>query len=1191
MSIQSSDSSRIFVVLLFAAVMTALLSQGEVDRSIHDHLQKTMFQITDQDNRINHDMLLVLSHHSPAHVAELNLLLNDIESALEDLRKFSAAATQLLPELDLLFRRMEQTLQEKKMGAGEFNDGQSKFKSQQSEFSRHIDATLKELQTMRGAETDLARQLEGSLARLHYFGLEMRYVDKPGNGADADIRTQQNDLILNLIKLSVQTPAPLQKSLENIVSLAQNLFRRQDTLEEALYRLSAMPVRELAMEMVAHSASWVEQKQSQATRNRYLLYFAAMVLLALLLYLLFQNRRVSRQWLRMTRAVESTADAVVIITPDGIVEYANPSFKPLTGWHADEAIGKRHQDLLTGLDDDRNTQLWEALRKGEEWRGTLLNHKWTGSANQPGDPFWCQVTIAPIRDEQGVLEGAVVLHHDITELKMIQEKMLAASLEAEGANRAKSEFLANMSHEIRTPMNAIIGLTKLCLRTQVTAKQRDYLTKIDTSSQSLLRIINDILDFSKIEAGRLEMEITPFRLDDVMFNVAAIVSLPVQDKGLELLFRLDPNIPRNLLGDSYRLEQVLINLVNNAVKFTTDGEVVVETAVLKQLENHVFIQFRIQDTGIGMSQGQMDKLFKTFSQVDASTTRRFGGTGLGLAICKRLVELMHGTITVDSTPGQGSTFTFTAEFAIANAETRGQAYLPPRSIKGMRVMVIDDNSMARTILRQMLEGFAMEVTTEKSGEEALESLRTQGQSDRPCELVFVDWKMPGMNGLETIRAIREAELPKVPRIIMMTAFDDPRVRTGAEAVNLDGFLTKPVSHSSLLDAIMVAFGEESSHQGHLSADPDLLASQFQEKFIGARILLVEDNEINQQVAQELLESAGITVDWAENGQKAVVMVEKAHYDCILMDLQMPVLDGYGATEKIRAKDGFNHLPIIAMTANAMAGEREKCLAAGMNDYVSKPIDLQQLFTTLARWLDVAEQGHLHIEMTSPRPESIPLEWNHPDIPDVDHRFGLNRVGGNIKLYTKLLVKFSQAYHDCGQQVSTALAQGDVAGAKRIVHTVKGLAGNIGCRSLQKISLSLEQAMETGQETAVAERLRRFDTITMELADNINRVLSDTANTGSDPILAQNSRGQSGTRLDAAACLAFLDRLEPGVRAGKPGLCKPILAEMEAVIWPDAVTIMVNDMVRQINRYKYKDAHKTLLDITKTLGGKEKSDES
>ncbi|MBF0422046.1 MAG: response regulator [Magnetococcales bacterium] len=1196
MTIQSTDTSRLLVVLLFAAVMTALLSQGDVDRHAHDRLQTSMQRISELDHRVNQELIRIRYGAPPSAKEGVSLLENSHLGQTETMNEL-LKLPGLQTEVESVCRRLAQMLEEKHQLSLGFIASHDRLQGEETTLAKKLSAILPKLGALGGApgggSVDLALSLGEKLAQLQWLATgHQRHPD--AIRAD-DGHEYQNNLVTQLIKSTVSAPESLQKDLEDIVALAQNLFRQQDELDSALQRLLVLvPVPDISREAINQSKAWVGHQQNQANRNRYLLYFAAMVLLALLLFLLYQNRRVSRQWQRMTRAVESTADAIVLINPQGVIEYANPSFQPLTGWSPKEALGKRHRDLLTGLDDTNDQQLWQALHRGEEWRGTLLNHRWTGSTQHPGEPFWCQVTIAPIRNDQGTLEGAVVLHHDITELKQIQEQLQDASREAEEASRAKSEFLANMSHEIRTPMNAIIGLTKLCLRTQVSQKQRDYLTKIDTSSQSLLRIINDILDFSKIEAGRLEMEITPFRIDDVMFNVAAIVSLPVQDKGLELLFRLDPNIPRKLQGDSYRLEQVLINLVNNAVKFTSEGEVVVITELLSQTEEKVEVQFSVQDTGIGMTDEQMMKLFRTFSQVDASTTRRFGGTGLGLAICKRLVELMHGHIEVKSIPGQGSTFLFTAEFAITSAETRAQAYVPPRNIKGLRAMVIDDNAMARTILKQMLEGFGMEVITEKSGTTAVEALLAQGDTEHTVELVFVDWKMPGMNGLETIKRIRDAGLQQVPRIIMMTAFDDPKVREGAEEVRLDGFLTKPVSHSSLLDAIMVAFGEDSRH-GQLrrsSTDTEALMEQFSNKFRGARILLVEDNEINQQVAQELLEGAGISVDWAENGQKAVIMVEKAHYDCILMDLQMPVLDGYGATEKIRSKDGFNRIPIIAMTANAMTGEREKCLAAGMNDYVSKPIDLQQLFTALVRWLDMADHKHIHMEIASPPPTMAPvvLEWDRPQIPDVDHRFGLNRVGGNLKLYTKLLVKFSESYRHCGQEVEKALARGEIEEAKRVVHTVKGLAGNIGCRSLQKASLALEQAMESGQQNALMERLRRFDRMTMNLADNIAQAMDTSARKefGTDPTERRNDHPK--VPVDLESCLDVLHRLEPGVKTGKPGLCKPVLEEMAAQAWPAELGEKIDEMVRQIKRYRYKDAYKLLTEIIQMLeSGKSKND--
>ena len=455
-------------------------------------------------------------------------------------------------------------------------------------------------------------------------------------------------------------------------------------------------------------------------------------------------------------------------------------------------------------------------------------------------------------------------------------------------------FLANMSHEIRTPMNAIMGMAHLAMKTDLTAKQYDYLKKVDISAKSLLGIINDILDFSKIEAGKMDMESVDFQLEDTLDNISTLVGIKTQEKGLELLFKTEPTVPTALVGDPLRLGQILINLSNNAVKFTDTGEIVVATELLKKDKDQVTLKFSVRDTGIGMTAEQAAKLFQPFSQADSSTTRKYGGTGLGLTISKRLAEMMGGEIWVESESGRGSTFSFTANLGLGKERAK-KRFKPPSELRGMRVLVVDDNATSRSILQEMLESFSFEVSLASSGEEGIAELEAASK-DKPFELVIMDWQMPGMDGIEASKQILEHKgLSKIPPIILVTAYGREEVMQQAEQVGLEGFLLKPVNPSMLFDTIMQAFGEAVPETTRIARRHEQEAEALKH-IQGAHVLLVEDNEINQQVAKEILEGAGLNVTLATNGQEAVNAVKENNYDAVLMDVQMPVMDGYTATK-------------------------------------------------------------------------------------------------------------------------------------------------------------------------------------------------------------------------------------------------------------------------------------------------------
>jgi PAS domain S-box-containing protein len=650
----------------------------------------------------------------------------------------------------------------------------------------------------------------------------------------------------------------------------------------------------------------------------------------------------------------------------------------------------------------------------------------------------------------------------------------AAKETAEDATRAKSEFLANMSHEIRTPMNAIMGMAHLALKTDLTPKQYDYLKKVDISAKSLLNIINDILDFSKIEAGKLDMEAVDFQLEDTLENISTLVGIKTQEKGLELLFKTDPSVPTALVGDPLRLGQVLINLSNNAVKFTDKGEIVISNELVQKEEAQVSLQFSVRDTGIGMTAKQAAKLFQPFMQANASTTRKYGGTGLGLTISKRLVEMMGGQIWVESQPGRGSTFRFTANFGLGKEKAK-KRFKPASELQGMKVLVVDDNATSRSILQEMLESFSFKVTLAASGKEGLAELENADKAE-PFELVIMDWQMPNMDGIEASRQIKNHKrLAKIPPIILVTAYGREEIMHQAEQEGLEGFLLKPVSPSMLFDAIMQAFGETVSDTSR-GKQIEEQEAQALKHIQGARVLLVEDNEINQQVAQEILAGAGLMVALATNGQEAVRAVKESQYDAVLMDVQMPVMDGYTATRKIREwefkaesrgpRDNpqlpRGEIPIIAMTAHAMTGDEEKSLQAGMNGHVTKPIDPNQLFAILQKWITPSENRALNPqpEVFTEGPEAVQGEKQLPEfLEGFDLTDGLKRLQGNQRLYLRLLTNFAADYGEVTKDIRKALDAKDFDHAHSLVHNLKGLAGNLSATGLQAAAVNMEKLVK------------------------------------------------------------------------------------------------------------------------------------
>jgi len=679
----------------------------------------------------------------------------------------------------------------------------------------------------------------------------------------------------------------------------------------------------------------------------------------------------------------------------------------------------------------------------------------------------------------------------------LEEAILRANAmarQAEAATKAKSEFLANMSHEIRTPMNAIIGYAELALKTELSDKQHGYLDTIRQASHALLGIINDILDYSKIEAGKLVLETIDFRLLEVLDGLLDMFSGKAAEKGLELILTVGPDIPSHLKGDPLRLRQVLVNLVGNAIKFTDSGEVVIQAKLLKADQEMTYIQFSVSDSGIGIAREQRSSLFESFAQADGSTTRKYGGTGLGLPISKNLVEIMGGEMWVESEAGLGSTFSFTAEFALAGELPLSPPMVAAHDLSGRKVLVVDDNRTFLEIVSEILASFSLRAITAGSGEEALR-LMAADSSPHPFDLLLLDWKMPGLDGCQTLARLREdPRLSEVPAI-MLTAHDLDALLCETQGAMAAAFLAKPVKQSLLFDTIVRVLGVKSPLPSGAEAPRLAPPHPNPSNLAGKRILLVEDNPVNRSLASTILANQGLQVETADNGREALAAVFANNYHAVLMDVQMPEMDGFQASLAIREREMLLErapLPIIAMTAHAMRGDREKCLSSGMSDYVAKPIDTAKLFATLEKWLGptatertVADPPILHARPSNGG-EHLPAM-----LEGIDLAKGLARLGGNEKLYRQLLLEFADQTNQLAARLNTAMAKGDLTTARQTLHTIKGMAGNLSAQGVFAAARELEDQLKLDDnDLRCRERLRLFTEEAAKAAEAVATLRQD-----------------------------------------------------------------------------------------------------
>jgi PAS domain S-box-containing protein len=774
------------------------------------------------------------------------------------------------------------------------------------------------------------------------------------------------------------------------------------------------------------------------------------------------ERRLAEQTLEERTAflnslIDNNPVAIIALDSADVVTTSNPAFETLFRYRHEDVIGRPVMKLVTTPELLAEIALnKQKLQKGE------TNHVVTRRKRSDGTLVDVEAYSVPLRTG-GTITGALVLYQDITARKLAQEALLQAKEEAEAASRAKSEFLANMSHEIRTPMNGIIGMTELALGTNLSIEQREYLGMVKTSADGLLTLINDILDFSKIEAGRLDLEMIDFPFHQSLGETIKVLALRVQQKGLELAWRVGPGVPERLNGDMGRLRQVLVNLIGNAVKFTERGEVVVSVEKEAEDVTGMLLHFRVRDTGIGIPKDKLEMIFDAFTQADSSTTREYGGTGLGLAITSRLVDVMGGRIWVDSELGQGSTFHFTSRFGFAESQGPTTASPDPEIIQGVPVLAVDDNETNRIILVEMLSSWKMRPEAAEGGKAALEALDRAHREGRPLRLVISDMQMPQMDGCALSEEIRRSPAFGGIPILLLSSSDQRGEPARCRQLSIARYLTKPVQPSELLDAIISALAKPVEIQMSPSAD----SSSLETRTRGLKILLAEDNAVNRRLATALLEKRGHTVIAAENGRIALDLLGQQTVDLVLMDVQMPVMDGLEAIGAIRAKEQINgpRLPIIALTAHAMKGDRERCIDAGADEYMTKPIRTNELFAAIDR-ISAGSANRV-----PPAPTTQVAAASRV----LDTAALLERVEGDRDLLEELVQLFTQECPANMAAIRQAQDDRDVPLLERLAHTLKGASANLGAQRVFASASELEAhaRAEDWDHTGVAiENLQR-----------------------------------------------------------------------------------------------------------------------
>ncbi len=791
--------------------------------------------------------------------------------------------------------------------------------------------------------------------------------------------------------------------------------------------------------------------------------------------------------LKLRKLFTSIADGIITINRKGIIQSANAAVCTMFGYREPELKGQ-YIGILTHSPHRENLAHYIAgYLENRQSRLIGKTTELTGVSKQ-GRVFPVEVTVNQFLVNDEVFFTGII--RDVTVRKKAERDLLNAKELAESEKQLKSNFLANMSHEIRTPLHAINGMLYLLQRTDLTDRQRDYTNKIGVASENLSTIVDDILDFSKIESGHLQLEVIRFNLEETLNHVASLVLTKAKEKGLEFLLSFQENVPKYLKGDPLRLSQVVTNLASNAIKFTDSGTVIIDVAVQSSTKNTLTLLFTVKDSGIGMTKEQISLLFKAFTQADTSTTRKYGGTGLGLSISERLVRLMKGKIWVESEPGSGSSFYFTARFhrivngvSIKERNTR---------LRPLRVLVVDDNEPVRTVLTEFLDSFAFTSDKAESAAEAYKLLRAANVSSQgKYDLLIIDFRMPEVNGVEAINTILDdPQIPIKPAILLSTAYESDQEITDDFLSRIQGMIHKPISPSKLFDKIATIFGETvqiEENYGVAGKPPEVNLNGIR----GAHILVVEDKEINQQVIRELLETEEMWVTIAGDGLEALHLVQTEEFDAVLMDIHMPNMDGLEAARRIRGQLKRTKIPIIAMTADVVTGVLKKCFDAGMNDFISKPFVPQELYLKLSKLVVPAAR------IRNSRPEGsevVPAATSLANLPGLDVETALARVGGKTKVYLRVLDKFRQNYAGFGREFEQYLQADNRKDAAFLVHTLKGVAGNIGAQHLYESLLSLELTLEAQPRERIEREWRGASRELSRLLKAINLMFEQSSTT-------------------------------------------------------------------------------------------------
>ncbi len=836
------------------------------------------------------------------------------------------------------------------------------------------------------------------------------------------------------------------------------------------------------------------------------------------------------------------------------VKYISPACEKMFGYTQDEMKNIQLMNLLTPDSvDEILTIVKEELALEKSASGSASENRIfeLEHLRKDGSIIWIEVRATFLRDQNGKPIDFIGVSRDISERKAFEEQLKHAKEIAETANNAKSEFLANMSHEIRTPMNAIIGMSELIMSTDMNRKQRDFLKIIRTSSKVLLSLINDILDFSKIEAGKLDLENISISLTDVIEEIPDIFVENIMESEIEVILNIEPETPENISSDPLRLRQILANLISNSFKFTQKGQIDISVRSQSITDNIAKLLFCVSDTGVGFDSNIKSKLFNAFSQADGSTTRKYGGTGLGLTICRKLVEMMGGEIWAESEPGKGSSFYFTISAPITEDIPAKDFSIQP-SLKNKKVLIVDDNPSTREIMKLYVTSFGFKAETADNGFAAID-LFEKSKNNEQYELVILDIKMSGMDGITASGKIIENAGPNPPSIIIMSSTYDHKNIERMQTFGVTSFIMKPIKKSSLYNAIREQFGYK----------PAVLKDFFAElsdpnEFSDVTILLVEDNAINQLVASEILMAVDISVIKAGTGLEAIDILKSKQVDAVLMDVQMPEMDGLEATRVIRAGLNLIDLPIIAMTANAMQGDREACIAAGMNDYLPKPIDSKKLFRTLKRNITRLNKS----EPSSTKDNSILPKI----LPGIDIEAGVKMVDDNEKLFSQIIIEFKKSHADETAKIENALKQNDIELALRLSHTIKGVAGNFAANDLQKAAKNLEKGIKKEQSDKYEELINNFHNALSEVLKSAKLLEEKTK---------EKTIVKRDTKIDISGVSPHLKKLAEHLKQRENIKAEACMQTVEEYLSGTKVHDKMTHLKDQIDKMEYGSAEKVL----------------